>query len=290
MASQVLAPIVCAVDERYLVGVCALMRSLGAHYRGEEPLRLIVLADGLTVAGSALLTDVGRSSRLAVEVRRVEESLVRRGWASGWVSDAVYLRLVIPDVIADEPRVLYLDADVLVLGDVTPLLKHPLGGAPMAAVRDCQNPTVGRGWALPNCAALGVPTGRAYFNSGVMLLDLEVCRRERVFEAAQQFLTDHPAEVRFWDQDALNVAAGDRWTRLDRRWNTVALSPLAGRPGFVHHAEPVMPLADLLCDEYEAVILHFAGPDKPWSPDYPAGPLRDLYRRYCDAGALAGAR
>jgi hypothetical protein len=44
-----------------------------------------------------------------------------------------------------------------------------------------------------------------------------------------------------------------------------------------------MPLADLLADEYAAAVLHFAGPVKPWTADYPAVPLRDLYRRYLAA-------
>jgi UDP-D-galactose:(glucosyl)LPS alpha-1,3-D-galactosyltransferase len=203
---------------------------------------------------------------------------------SGWVSDAVYLRLTIGEVIVDEPVVLYLDADTIVLDDLRPLLRHPMAGMPVAAVRDPQNPIIGRGIALPGWSQLGIAEGREYFNSGVMLLDLAECRRRGIFERSHRFLLEHPDMVTLWDQDALNWALEDQWLRLGRRWNTFALSPLVQRGGYVHDdAEPFMPLEQLLADEPAAAVLHFAGPDKPWKPDYPPGPICQTYQHFLEA-------
>ena len=59
------------------------------------------------------------------------------------------------------------------------------------------------------------------------------------------------------------------------------MSALASLPGFFHHtAEPVMPLSQLLADEYMAAVLHFAGPVKPWTPEFPPVPLWHLYQRF----------
>jgi lipopolysaccharide biosynthesis glycosyltransferase len=133
--------------------------------------------------------------------------------------------------------------------------------------------------------------GRDYFNSGVLLLDLAGCAELGVFERAQRFLVEFPDEVSLWDQDALNVAVDDRWQRLDRCWNTFAMSALAAQQGFFHHTvEPVMPLRELFADEYTAAILHFAGPVKPWQEEFPPVPLRTLYRRFLPTRALAGVR
>ncbi len=285
-----LAPIVCGVDDRYLRPLGALMRSLAAtHSEDRRQLRLIVLHRGLSAAARAWIGEEGAGLGLVVQIREVPDRAWRRHPVSGWVSEAVYLRLAVAEALPDEPRALYLDVDTLVLRDLRPLLTLLLDGALLAAVRDPQNPTVGTGLALPNCQRLGVPAGREYFNSGVMLLDLHACLRDGLFERADRFLAAHPGEVLLWDQDALNVAADDRWVRLPRCWNTFALSPLAAEPGFVHYAEPVMPLAELVCDEYLAAVLHYAGPAKPWSDSYPDGPLRDLYRRFLRAN-LAAAR
>ncbi|MBC8093063.1 MAG: glycosyltransferase family 8 protein [Pseudonocardia sp.] len=292
IAGPLLAPIVCGVDERYLHPLGALMRSLAAAHPGDRHrLRLIVLHRGLSAAAQAKIGEEGGTlGLLAVETREIPDVARRRYPVSGWVSEAVYLRLAAAEALPDEQRALYLDVDTLVLRDLRPLLTLPLDGAPLAAVRDPQNPTVGMGLALPNCRRLGVPAGREYFNSGVMLLDLHACRRDGLFDRAHEFLAVYPGEVLLWDQDALNVATEDRWVRLPRRWNTFALSPLATEPEFVHYAEPVMPLAELLCDEYLAAVLHYAGPAKPWQDHYPAGPLRELYRRFLTTADLAVTR
>jgi lipopolysaccharide biosynthesis glycosyltransferase len=121
-----------------------------------------------------------------------------------------------------------------------------------------------------------------------MLLALSECERQGLFAAARRFLAEHPDKVMLWDQDALNVAAGDRWLRLDRKWNTFGLSALAAQPGYRHDdAEPYSPLAMLLADEPDAVVLHFAGPAKPWQDDYPPGWLKTSYRRFLHAALIA---
>jgi UDP-D-galactose:(glucosyl)LPS alpha-1,3-D-galactosyltransferase len=276
-------PIVCGVDQNYLAPLHALMSSLAvAHPEARARPRLIVLHQQL--AASCQLEVVRRADALGLEVDLREVAPPDDRYPlSGWISNAVYLRLSVADAIDDESTVLYLDADTMIRDDLGPLLSTDLGGTMLAAVRDPQNPLIGHGIALPGWEALGLPACQEYFNSGVMLLNLPQCRRQGLFEKAREFLLEHPGCVRFWDQDALNWAAADQWMRLDRRWNTVALSPLAGNKGFVHHAEAVLPLSTLLDDEKTAAVLHFAGPDKPWNDDYPQGPIRNAYRALLDS-------
>jgi len=285
------APIVCGIDDAYVLPWQTLAASIAAAHPvvATRP-RMIVLHAGLSGSSRRAVARCADLLGLAVELRQVSDVGIRYP-VSGWVSKAAYLRLAIGDAVGDEPMVLYLDADTLVVRDLGPLLHQSLDGALIGAVRDPQNPAVGTGLALPGCERIGVPRGRDYFNSGVMLLDLAACAELGVFDLARRFLARFPDEVRLWDQDALNVAVDDRWQRLDRCWNTFAMSALAVQPGFFHHtAEPIMPLDDLLADEYTAAVLHFAGPVKPWHEEYPSVPLRRLYRRFLPAPALAGAR
>ncbi|WP_052509665.1 glycosyltransferase family 8 protein [Kitasatospora griseola] len=277
-----LPAIVCGVDDGYARPLRTLMRSIvAAHPSAIGELRLIVLDQQISATNrKAILHDADRTG-LHTELRPAPLTDPRYP-VSDWVSGAVYVRLAIPEVIPDERRVLYLDADTLVLGDLRPLLRQSLDGHPIGAVRDPQNPVIGRGIQLPGWKGLGVPYGRDYFNSGVMLIDLDRCRQLGVFDRSRQFLAEHPDKVRFWDQDALNWAVDDNWQRLERRWNTFAMSSQAAQPGFIHYAEADSPLARLLQDEETAALVHFAGPDKPWQDTYPAGQLRDTYRLFHD--------
>ncbi|MEU9168526.1 glycosyltransferase family 8 protein [Streptomyces sp. NPDC048420] len=283
--TETLPPIVCGVDDHYLLPLGIVMQSLAAaHLDDLADLRLIVLHEDLSAHGQDSLRRQADRLGLSMDLRQLPAPASAGFPVSGWISGAVYLRLSIPELV-DDARALYLDSDVLVLRSLRPLLRQDLHGFALAAVRDPQNPLLGGGIALPGWDRLGLDGAREYFNSGVMLLDLAACREQRLFEQARRFLHERPEHVRFWDQCALNWAADDQWLRLERTWNTFALSPLAAQPDFVHHAEPAMPLATLLEDEQTASIVHFAGPLKPWQANYPGGRLGDLYLRHMPAFA-----
>lgn len=283
------AALVCGIDDGYAPALRTLIRSIGAaHGPATSQLRLIVLDQGLTPASHAAI--LAECEEASLPVRVLPAPAPDHGYpVSEWISSAVYTRLSIPDVVDDEERVLYLDADTLVVGDLRPLLDMSLSGHCLAAALDPQNPLTGHGIAMPGWRELGIEYGRPYFNSGVMLIDLAAAERGGLFAAARRFLAEHPDKVKFWDQDALNYSADGHWLQLDSRWNTFALSPLASRPEFIHHAEATTPLAGLLADEHTAAVLHFAGPDKPWQPSYPPGRLRDLYRGFQPADQVEEA-
>jgi lipopolysaccharide biosynthesis glycosyltransferase len=90
----------------------------------------------------------------------------------------------------------------------------------------------------------------AYFNAGVLLIDLPRWRKERISERTLDYLARHPLSP-FSDQDALNVACDGLWKRLDLRWN------------FQNHYETS--ISDMGPMEKPAVV-HFVTSLKPWKP------------------------
>ena len=275
-ASPELPPIVCAVDDRYVSPLCVFMQSLSAAHR-DQPLRVIVIHQGLSEDSRRRILFHADRLGLSVELRSAP-CVDPRYPVTMWVTDATYLRLALPEVVPDAPVVLYLDVDLLVLRDLSALLTQPLDGVPVAAVRDPLNPTLATGFGIPGWQALGLPPSREYFNGGVMLINLPECRRRGVFERSNRFAREMPQHILFWDQDALNWAVADEWYRLDRCWNTLSISPLIEKfQDWKYCAEHILPFEQLLEDQDTAAILHFAGPVKPWAPEYPSGPQKDLY-------------
>ncbi|MET9419098.1 glycosyltransferase family 8 protein, partial [Streptomyces klenkii] len=225
-------------------------------------LRLIVLHDRLPSDARAAVLSHGRRIGLSTELRPVFQPMGRP--VPGHFNEATYLRLSVADVLVDEPIVLYLDADIYVRRSLRPLLCLELNGAPLGAVRDAGNPVLEKGAGLPGWDSLGLPGGREYFNSGVLLLDLPACRARRLFERARGFLADHSGNMHFPDQDALNWAADDDWLRLSRTWNTFVDAPRSV----------------LLSEQEKAAVLHFVGQPKPWHLGYPSGRPREMYRQH----------
>lgn len=129
MTAQALAhsrsrpPVVCGVDERYALPLCALMGSIvEAHPQTVDRPRLIVLHRRLAASAQRRIHRHAGHLGLAVELREVPPPDGTYP-VSGWVSDAVYLRLSIAEAIPEEPVALYLDADTLVQDDLGPLLE-----------------------------------------------------------------------------------------------------------------------------------------------------------------------
>jgi lipopolysaccharide biosynthesis glycosyltransferase len=274
-----LAPIVCCVDDGFIQPLCVLMQSLvTAQPDAADDIKFIVIHQGLRDSSQGALGANAERLGLSVEFRRVPPPDSRYPeFRTG--SDATYTRLAIPDVIQDHRVVLYMDVDIILLQDIRPLLRLPLNGAPFGAVPDPTKPVLRLGRALPGWQDMGLSGDREYFNNGVLLIDVEECRRQGLFTTASRLLIERQDNLRYWDQDAMNLAATESWLRLERKWNTFAFSSLVQLGGYVHRGEPLLPLAQLLAEEETAAVLHFAGPRKPWMSDYPDNPLRDRYLR-----------
>jgi lipopolysaccharide biosynthesis glycosyltransferase len=171
----------------------------------------------------------------------------------------MYQRLVIADFIpADLSTLLYLDADLLVLGDIEELSHVRLNGMAVGAVQDMVVPTVSSPLGITQYEEMGISPDTPNFNTGVLLMNLPVWRRERISERALSYI-ETSERIGLMDQDALNAILHTSWKPLHYRWNVIA--GVAGRRFFkARHLDKV---------QYdEAVskprIVHFGGYLKPW--------------------------
>ncbi|MFJ6194855.1 glycosyltransferase family 8 protein [Micromonospora sp. NPDC092111] len=276
-------PIVFAVDDSYRLPLLVALESLCVSQpNGTRDLTVVVLHENLSEASRADIAAVATAHGLDLRLHRAELPDLPYNTAFGGTR-ANYLRLAIPAAFPAVDRAVYLDADIVVRGDLRPLLHADLHGLPFGAVQDAVNPTLASGRALPGWQELGLDGDRAYFNSGVMVFDLAECRRDGLFDRAFHAVADHAAHLRLWDQDALNLAARGRWHRLPRRFNTIPLSALRRTPWLRLPAERLPSDADLAADEAGAVVMHYVSPSKPWRGLLPAGPAADSYRVHLDA-------
>jgi lipopolysaccharide biosynthesis glycosyltransferase len=232
--------IACAADEAYAEMAAVLLRSLAMNgdVRG-VPVYLI--GDGL----AADTVEALRRCADGLEFRFIDLTAARRaieGLPVSSFSTTIYIRLLLPDLIAASGRLLYLDCDIMVRRPVGELLRIPLGGMLAAAVPDGGGPVM---VTLAN-AKLGKMSEAPYFNSGVLMFDLETWRDLGIGRECMKV-----AEARndYWpDQDALNLVLHGRIKPLEDKWNFFSLK--------------ILPRA-----AYESAhILHFI-PDKPTSQD-----------------------
>jgi lipopolysaccharide biosynthesis glycosyltransferase len=190
----------------------------------------------------------------------------------------VWNRSVLGEALSDERRVVYLDSDIIVLRDLRGLWAAEIDeGDLFAAV--CHPSYVGGNSHL---ATLGLGAAAPYFNSGVMVMDLEAMRAEGVAEGVRRFAvrSDRPP-LRYPEQDTMNALYAGRWTSIDPTWNSmtsIVLPFLSGSTWAddVHHPPGVLERAAT-----DPAIVHFEGPAvlKPWHRRC-FNPYASEYRRY----------
>jgi len=166
-----------------------------------------------------------------------------------YISKATYTRLLLADLVDHSvERVLYVDADVLVLHDLNGLWNTDLEGCAIGAVIDTDSADhSSRLWhdAFRSGTMQSAPQ---YFNAGVLLVDLVRWREDQITYKALRYMRENP-DTPLADQDALNFACTGHWKMLHPQWNC-QIHPACGYAALPPAQRPS--------------IVHFAGKWKPW--------------------------
>ena len=148
-------------------------------------------------------------------------------------------RFILADLLPSLDRIIYLDIDTLVLGDLTELWRINLEGNFIGATKD----------ALPysdmNASQRFIFEKEMYFNSGVLLIDLNIFRECKISNKLIDFAINTVSYCRYGDQDILNYYFSGTLKLLDVIWN-------CGRE-----------FMDGIEDKIK--IVHFYGLEKPWN-------------------------
>jgi lipopolysaccharide biosynthesis glycosyltransferase len=209
-------PIVLACDVAYSMPLATTLRSIVESNRNCWPLEFHVLSAGFSNVIQGKVFDSLPKGSASVRWVEVDLKLFREFSTISYISKMTYARFLIPWVFPETiSRVLFLDADLLVLDDLEKLVGEDLEGAIVGAVLDLG---IDQKIKDNNPRVSNVPRVRDYFNAGVLLIDLDRWRSEKISERAIEYLSRHPQSP-FSDQDALNVACDGRWKKLDARWN-----------------------------------------------------------------------
>lgn len=230
--------IVTSCNENYLPFIAALAKSIDLVHSPSRA-RLTVLHDGIGYEPRQRL----EASLAVLPVRWIEVS--PEDFKAAGLDDPQtlmrphYFRCLVGSLLpASERRCLYLDGDTIVRRDLAPLWTTDLDGHAAGAALDYFLARCGD--AIAPWRELGLDPDGLHFNSGVMLIDLDIWRDKNIGVQALQTCLDNPdhllAQGKWpqYDQFGLNVVLHRDWLRLDQTWNY--LSEMAdASPAVVHY-------------------------------------------------------
>lgn len=153
------------------------------------------------------------------------------------ITYAAFFRYFIPKFVTED-KVLYLDSDIIVRSSIDELFSYDLGDSPLAAVAD--------------------PLDSSTFNSGMMLINADLWRKESATDSLLDLTNQFHQEV-YGDQGILNLLFKDRWRPLSQRWNF-----MVGMDTTARNCQVDSWYSESIEIEKDAAIIHFTG-DKPWA-------------------------
>jgi lipopolysaccharide biosynthesis glycosyltransferase len=257
-------------DEGYSKHVAVVMQSILANATTEERHEFHILTMNLSLDAENRLVEITTRKKATVRIHRVNAARLS-GFPTVSLPLEAYLRLLLPDLLPEYEKILYLDADLIVMDSLSKLWDFPIGDSAIGGAIDSISIFKGDG-ILKHFKALQLPEHHIYFNSGVMLLNLEVLREMQLLEVVKEWVQKYPNLMPFSDQDVLNALFVGKVSYFDLRWNLQVplIAPI--KLGWKCSREHVQAVSD-------PAIVHYVTARKPWRKEFKL-PYQSLYFEY----------
>lgn len=241
-----------AADNNYKLPLATLVNSF---IKSNQSLNTVihVLCSGLSVKYQNKLKSKCQNTNISIDFIDMSNydfdfhGLDMQHWTK-----AIFYRIMIPELFKDLDRIIYIDGDTLIMGDLADLFNTDMGDDYMLAM------VVDRFSYKTRIGELGLSN---YFNSGMILFDIKKCREFDFSAKSIQWIHDHSDIAKFPDQDAINSICDKKILRLNNMYNKQFAT------------------TDLIDWEKKPVIAHFLSAIKPWMKTSPLGYAK-VYRSY----------
>ena len=258
-AQQESVEIIFITDQKFLLPTCVAIQSLYTNRNRNRSYSIHVVCNQVAKEESNRLLSMAdehfRIDLQHVTATALHDKFVKEGFP---VSITATFKFSLAEMFPTLKKALYIDGDVIIQSGLEEFYFTDINDVYAGVIPDYHALTFkGDVWER-----LGIRLD-AYFNSGVMLLNLEQMRRDGITEKLIDYRL-HGVNY-YMDQDTLNVVFGDKVRYLNFKYN-MTLTNWRNKTMEELSAYYGLPQVE---DKYdylrEADIVHFASSDKPWS-------------------------
>lgn len=214
-------PIFFAIDDGYIPFIAVALQSLIENASKDYNYLIKILHTNVQKEHMEQIK-IFESENVSIEfvdlsyyIEKVQDKLYTRDY----YTNTTYFRLFLPELYPQFDKVLYLDSDVILVGDISKLYNTDLGTNLVAAAPDdiIQYNKVFQDYAE---LVVGVAKYQNYFNAGVLLMNLDQLRKFK-FQEKFLYLLEKVKFSVAQDQDYLNRLCKGRTTLVSHDWNVM---------------------------------------------------------------------
>lgn len=215
-------PIFFACDNNYAPFVTVVLESIKENSSKEYIYEIYILNNNISDEYKEIIKKYNKNNirinfySIASELEKLKEKLQIRDY----YSDAIYYRLFIAQLFKEYDKAIYLDADIVVLEDISKLYNIDIEDFYLGVVKDDVANSFNE-FIIYVENAIKVKACE-YFNSGILLMNLKKLREDKIlnkFFKLHKFIKFIVAP----DQDYLNVICNGKVKYLDESWNKAPL-------------------------------------------------------------------
>lgn len=216
-------PIVLSSSNEYTPNLSVTMESIRENANPEYNYDFIILNSDLTTHNVKLLNLVFKDqSNFSIRFYNVNKLISNYQFiVHKHVKVQTFYRLLIPSILKNYTKAIYLDCDLVVNNDISLLYNVDISDYCIASVRDVRMASL---YNLPsakyrkyNDQILKIAKPFDYFNAGVMVLNLVHFRKNMPIKELLELASSH--DWRFADQDLLNEKCQGSVYYLPLQWN-----------------------------------------------------------------------
>lgn len=208
--------IVVATDDNYAIHTRTLIRSIKVNE--SHPIKIWILGFNISECQKAKFNQLVDST-LQIEIVPLNNSILKKRLFKGIEvsadrSLATYARLLIPELLPpDISRCVYMDVDAIILSSIAPMYNIDLSGYAAAGVIDT-NP-------ISRHLAVGLSSSDIYINAGMIIWNLDWCRKNDVVAMFAQFIYARNGQIDAMDQGTFNGALSKYILTLPPKFNAL---------------------------------------------------------------------
>ncbi|MEY5049347.1 MAG: hypothetical protein RLZZ175_2706 [Bacteroidota bacterium] len=248
-----------AFDNNYLTPFYALIASIFSNNLSKSIVFHCIINDNVSIDEKKKIQTYILKHNSVVNFYSVDEEMLSKFVLGGTWTSSVYYKMFFPLLIKQPlKKLLYLDTDMIVVGDLEPLFNIDLESYALAAVYDNYVKTQ---------PEIGIVEEGKYFNSGMLLYNIPLWNEQMLSQKAIEYLNEFPQNIKFVDQCALNAILKDNWYKVHEKYNLI----YSYIPENISQKE----LNEFIKD---VVVVHFTL-QRPWNL-LCRNRLRKLYFRY----------
>jgi lipopolysaccharide biosynthesis glycosyltransferase len=259
--------IACATDDNFAQHCAVMIYSLLKNTQNPKNINLyVLLTSQLKSENREKLEEIIKKYDSKITFIELEKKYFNNIPKNNTFTINAFSRIFIPDLIEGIDKIIYLDCDMLVEGDIKILWDSPMNGKTISAVHSHY---------LQNLYKNVMDCDKDYyFNSGVLVIDLVKFKENKIKEKVIEFVLKNQGKLVHPDQQALNFALHNDWNELPLEWNLISQY-------FNKTIKFDENISHIIQNAIKNIkIVHFAG-DKPTSPNLKCdNPFREKYFQY----------